>query len=65
MLLLQVAFYGLALASVAGVNHRVANFVRVFVQLNAAAVVGAWRWASGGTGALWKRPAVSGRARDA
>ena len=57
MLAAQLAFYGLGLASVAGLDHRVANVVRVFVQLNAAAVVGAWRWASGGTGRLWKRPA--------
>lgn len=65
MLALQVAFYGLGVASAAGLDHRVANFVRVFVQLNAAAVVGAWRWATGGTGALWKRPSSADRARGA
>lgn len=58
MLALQVALYGLGLASVAGLETRPGNVVRVFVQLNAAAVLGAWRWASGGTGSLWRRPAA-------
>ena len=56
MLALQGLVYGLGLASVAGLETRIGNVVRVFVQLNAAAVVGAWRFASGGTGGLWKRP---------
>ena len=61
MLALQVALYGLGLASALGLETRLGNVVRVFVQLNAAAVLGAWRWASGGTGALWRRPAVPAR----
>ena len=65
MLLAQLALYGLGAASALGLETRAGNVVRVFVQLNAAAVVGAWRWASGGTGRLWKRADAPTRSEGA
>ena len=51
MFWLQVAFYGAGLVGFG----RVSGFVRTFVQLNAAAVVGAWRYATGGASVRWRR----------
>jgi len=55
MLWLQVAFYGVGLAGLAGLGGRASGLVRTFVQLNAAAVVGAWRYATGGASVRWRR----------
>lgn len=54
MLLVQLAFYALGAAGFLGVNSRITNFIRVFLQMNAAAVVGAVRWATGRAGGRWK-----------
>ncbi len=54
MLLLQILFYGAGIASFLGVNNRLTDFIKVFLQLNAAAVVGALRWATGATNVRWK-----------
>lgn len=58
MLLLQVLFYGAGLANMAGVkglDNKLFNFIKVFLQLNAAAVVGAYRFLTGGASVRWKQ----------
>jgi len=58
MLLLQVCFYGAGLASMAGVealDNKLFNFIKVFIQLNAAAVAGAFRYLTGGANVRWKQ----------
>lgn len=54
MALLQIVFYLIGLAAMFGWSNRLANIVKVFLQLNAAAVVGAWRALSGRTRVRWK-----------
>ena len=56
MFWLQALFYASALGGCVGVDNRLSRFARTFVQLNAAAVLGAFRYATGGgVGVRWKR----------
>ena len=58
MLLLQVLFYGAGLANMMGVkglDNKLFNFIKVFLQLNAAAVAGAYRFLTGGANVRWKQ----------
>ncbi|PID59929.1 MAG: glycosyl transferase [Gammaproteobacteria bacterium] len=52
---LQIAFYALGLWGLDGSGGRLANVIAVFLQLNAAAVLGAWRALTGTAGVRWKR----------
>ena len=54
MLYVQLGFYALGLMGMLGVNNRVVSFIKLFLQLNAAAVVGAWRAVLGRTSVRWK-----------
>lgn len=54
MLAAQLVFYSLGVLGMLGVDNRLVNVVKIFLQLNAAAVVGAWRAARGGNGIRWK-----------
>ncbi|MFK7893665.1 MAG: glycosyltransferase family 2 protein [Granulosicoccus sp.] len=54
MALLQVVFYLTGLAAMLGWKNRLANTVKVFIQMNAAAVVGAWRAFSRRTDVRWR-----------
>jgi len=55
MLILQLLFYAAGLAGLAGIRGRVTGFVSTFLQLNAAAVIGAWRYLTGGSSVRWRR----------
>lgn len=58
MLLLQLLLYGAGLANMAGVkglDNKLFNFIKVFLQLNAAAVAGAIRFLSGNANVRWKQ----------
>jgi len=57
MLALQLTFYALGAAALLGWQNRLSRFAGVFLQMNAAAVVGAWRWLSGTGSVRWKRAA--------
>ncbi len=53
----QLLFYGLGLANMAGIkmlDNKLLNFIKVFIQLNAAAVVGAYRFLTGNANVRWK-----------
>ena len=54
MLWLQVLFYAAGILGQIGMKHRLVNVIKVFLHLNAAAVVGAWRALSGQTAIRWK-----------
>ena len=54
MLWLQILFYSAGLLGLIGIKHRLVNVITVFLHLNAAAVVGAWRAVSGRTAIRWK-----------
>lgn len=54
MLLLQLAFYALGLLGFLGWNNRLSSVIKVFLQLNAAAVLGAWRAITGQNRVRWK-----------
>lgn len=54
----QLFFYGVGLANMMGVkalDNKVFNFIKVFLQLNAAAVAGAFRYFSGNANVRWKQ----------
>ncbi len=54
----QLLFYGVGLANMVGVkalDNKVFNFIKVFLQLNAAAVAGAFRYFSGNANVRWKQ----------
>ncbi len=58
MLFAQLVFYGLGLAallSTKNYNNKLVNFIKVFLQLNAAAVVGAFRYFTGNANVRWKQ----------
>ena len=57
MLAVQACFYGVGLLSFLGVQSRMIGVVRVFLHLNAAAVVGAWRAWRGSSAVHWKSTA--------
>lgn len=54
MLAFQCVFYLIGSAALFGLNNRMAKTVKIFVQMNAAAVVGAWRALRGSTAVRWK-----------
>lgn len=54
MLALQLGFYTLGVLGMLGVDNSLTKIIKVFLQLNAAAVVGAWRAARGSNGVRWK-----------
>lgn len=57
MFVLQLLFYGVGIANMAGVkglDNKLFNFIKVFLQLNAAAVVGAYNYVTGGASVRWK-----------
>lgn len=57
MFYLQIAFYTLAAASYAelpGTSNKLMNFVKVFIQLNAAAVVGTFRFFFSNRSISWR-----------
>ena len=58
MFMLQVLFYAAGLANMTGVkalDNKLFNFIKVFLQLNAAAVVGAVRFVTGNANVRWKQ----------
>lgn len=58
MLLLQLLFYAIGLANMAGIkalDNKLFNFIKVFLQLNAAAVAGAIRYLTGNANVRWKQ----------
>ena len=58
MFFLQLAFYAMGLANMLGVpalNNKLFNFIKVFLQLNAAAVAGAIRYLTGNSNVRWKQ----------
>ncbi len=58
MLVVQCVFYGLGLYGFlreSSSRNKVVNFIKVFLQLNAAAVVGAVRYFSGNANVRWKQ----------
>ncbi len=57
MFAIQLLFYGLGLANMAGIkmlDNKLLNFIKVYIQLNAAAVVGAYRFLTGNANVRWK-----------
>jgi len=54
MLAGQLAFYSLGVLGMLGVDNQFINVIKLFLQLNAAAVVGAWRATRGSSGVRWK-----------
>lgn len=54
MLVGQLAFYALGIGGIAGIESRLTTVIKVFLQLNAAAVVGAWRALQGNDAIRWK-----------
>lgn len=58
MLLIQVLFYSAGLANMAGVkglDNKLFNFIKVFLQLNAAAVTGALQFLTGNANVRWRQ----------
>jgi len=58
MFVLQLILYAAGLANMAGVkalDYKFFNFIKVVLQLNAAAVVGAIRYITGNAGVRWKQ----------
>ena len=58
MFVLQLLFYGVGIANMVGVkalDNKLFNFIKVFLQLNAAAVAGAVRYVSGNANVRWKQ----------
>ncbi len=58
MFVLQLLIYGAGLANMLGVkalDNKLFNFIKVFLQLNAAAVAGALKFATGGANVRWKQ----------
>jgi len=58
MFFLQLFFYGAGLANMAGVkglDNKLFNFIKVFIQLNAASVAGAFKFVSGSASVRWKQ----------
>jgi len=58
MLFGQIIFYAVGLANMMGIkalDNKVFNFIKVFLQLNAAAVAGAFRYLSGNASVRWKQ----------
>jgi len=58
MFVLQLLFYAAGLANMAGLkalDNKLFNFIKVFLQLNAAAVAGAFRYLSGNANVRWKQ----------
>jgi len=58
MFALQVLFYAVGLANMAGIralDNKLFNFIKVFLQLNAAAVAGAIRYLTGNANVRWKQ----------
>ena len=58
MFVLQLLFYGVGLANMAGfkaLDNKLFNFIKVFLQLNAAAVTGAVRYFRGNANVRWKQ----------
>jgi len=57
MFFAQLLFYGLGIANMAGLkflDNKALNFIRVFIQLNAASVVGAYRFFTGNANVRWR-----------
>ena len=54
MLICQLGFYGLGLLGFLGMRNKITNVIKIFLQLNAAAVVGAWQSLSGRRAVRWK-----------
>lgn len=54
MLICQVAFYALGIFGMAGWRNRISNVVSLFIQLNAAAVLAAYRALRGFNTVRWK-----------
>ncbi len=54
MLAAQLTFYALGVLGMMGMNNRITSFVSLFMQLNAAAVVGAYRAFRGSSAIHWK-----------
>jgi len=54
MMVAQLIFYILGVMGMLGVSNRITSFVSLFVQLNAAAVVGAFRASFGSSAVQWK-----------
>ncbi len=54
MLVCQLCFYGLGLLGFFGMTNKLTNVIKIFLQLNAAAVVGAWQSLSGRRAVRWK-----------
>jgi cellulose synthase/poly-beta-1,6-N-acetylglucosamine synthase-like glycosyltransferase len=60
MLMLQLAGYGLSVLGLATgtmASFRVLRLATMFTTMNAALLVGFWRWASGGQRGVWQRTA--------
>lgn len=55
MLVVQILFYAVGFAGLAGIDNRPANIVKLILQLNAAAVVGGLRWLNGTSRVRWKQ----------
>ncbi len=56
MLVFQLAFYGMGLFAFITKSHNsLLNFVKVFLQLNAASVLGAYQYITGQAGERWKQ----------
>lgn len=54
MLICQLGFYGLGLLGFLGMRNKITNVIKIFLQLNAAAVVGAWQSMTGRRAVRWK-----------
>ena len=54
MLAAQLTFYAVGVLGMLGVSNRITSIVNLFLQLNAAAVVGAYRALRGGSAVRWK-----------
>lgn len=58
MLCIQAVFYIAGLANMLGIrglDNKLFNFIKVFLQLNAAAVAGAYRFVTGNASVRWKQ----------
>lgn len=54
MLICQLGFHGLGLLGFLGMRNKITNVIKIFLQLNAAAVVGAWQSLLGRRAVRWK-----------
>lgn len=54
MLIAQVAFYALGVLGFLGWRGKLTTVIKIFLQLNAAAVLGAWKAAFGQSAVRWK-----------